>query len=99
MYSEMITYLEKILLQSQKLTDVYAAEIVRLDKAYAWRILEAMSKKDDVFSPDLVERYIYCVDRTKKGEITITVNESVEYDETLLQNAIADKIIIKERER
>ena len=99
MYSEMITYLEKILLQSQKLSEVYATEIVRLDKAYAWRILEAMSNKDNVFSPDLADRYIYCVDRTKKGEITITVNESVEYDETLLQNAIADKIIIKERER
>lgn len=98
MYVEMITYLEKILQQSKQLTGVYAAEIVRLDKAYAWRILEAMSRKNSVFSPDLVDRYIYQVDRSNKGEITIVVNESFEYDETVLQNAIADKIIVRERE-
>lgn len=96
-YAEIIFNLEKIQHSCNRLTVEYSTEIEKLDRIYAWRILKAVCRQKIDFSLDLMDRYVYQVDRSKKGEITIIVNEHIDYDESLLQQAIADKIIIKER--
>lgn len=94
MFDMLITGMQKTLDYSSKLNEGYSNEINRLNKLYAYRLLQFVSvkKTDSVIESDKILR----VDRSNNGKMIITVADDIPaFSTEMLKDVIAESVEIE----
>jgi len=93
LFVDLITGLQETIKLSNQLTSCYENEVNRINKIYAWRIIQHLQGKHEAYSEGIVNGLIRRVDRSQKGLMTIECGK-VELNPDILEGVIADKVVI-----
>ena len=99
LFGDLIRGLERTREMADGMVKVYAAENEKINKAYAWRIIQFLDDKNDKAEPESIEREILAVDRSEKNTIRIRTESAHRDPADKLENVIADNVIIERSSR
>ena len=94
-FRDLIRGLEWTKQMAWKLSDEYSEEIKKINKVYAWRIVQFLESGNDKLDYEMVDREITNVDRTNNDSIIIETLSSHEVNTEELKAVLAEDIEIK----
>ena len=92
-FADLISGLSETVNLSDQLTACYDGEIQRINKVYAWRIIQFLNGRKEPYSSEAVNRMVRRVDRSQNGVMRIECSET-KLNVAALDGVIADKVII-----
>ena len=79
------------------MTNEYSTEIEKINKVYAWRIIQYLESGNDELDYETIDREIVSVDRSDKETIAIETRTSHKVHTEELNTVLAEDISIKRR--
>ena len=97
LFQNLISGLEWTRQMAEKMTNEYSTEIEKINKVYAWRIIQYLESSNDELDYETIDREIVSVDRSDKETIAIETRTSHKVHTEELNTVLAEDISIKRR--